>query len=90
MPPRPPTSACSITWRRKFSWALRRRPSAPTAAGTEWFDGRFAAEVRLWDAIEGAQLCPFQYFGVHDDVDLSALEWKRAVTTLPPLRGLHR
>ena len=44
---------------------------------TQWFDGRYAAEIRLWDAIEGAQLCPFQYFGVHDDVDLRAVEWTR-------------
>lgn len=42
-----------------------------------YFDGRFAAELRLWDAIDGAMLCPFQYFGVHDDVDLSRLQWKR-------------
>ncbi len=25
---------------------------------TEWFDGRFAAELRLWDAIDGACSCP--------------------------------
>ena len=55
----------------------------------EWFDGRFAAEVRLWDAIEGAQLCPFQYFGVHDDVDLSALEWKRGGYDLAALQGVY-
>ena len=55
----------------------------------EWFDGRFAAEVRLWDAIEGAQLCPFQYFGVHDDVDLSAIEWKRGGYDLAQLQGVY-
>lgn len=44
---------------------------------TQWFGGRFAAEIRLWDAIEGAQLCPFQYFGVHDDVDLREVQWTR-------------
>jgi superfamily II DNA or RNA helicase len=56
---------------------------------TEWFDGRFAAEVRLWDAIEGAQLCPFQYFGVHDDVDLSALEWTRGRYNLAAIENLY-
>ncbi len=42
-----------------------------------WFDDRIASELRLWDAIEGGMLCPFQYFGVHDDVDLESLEWRR-------------
>ena len=31
----------------------------------------------LWEAIDDGYLAPFQYFGVHDDVDLSALEWRR-------------
>src|SRR5439155_3606517 len=35
-----------------------------------WFDGRVAAELRLWTALERGLLCPFQYFGLHDDVDL--------------------
>lgn len=55
----------------------------------EWFDGRFAAEVRLWDAIDDAQLCPFQYFGVHDDVDLSELEWKRGGYDVAGLDNLY-
>ena len=42
-----------------------------------WFDNRIATELRLWDAIDGGMLGPFQYFGVHDDVDLSALSWTR-------------
>lgn len=56
---------------------------------TDWFDGRFAAEVRLWDAIEGAQLVPFQYFGVHDDVDLASLEWKRGGYDVGALENLY-
>src|SRR5947209_3069196 len=42
-----------------------------------WFDGHTAVELRLWEAIEQGNLCPFQYFGVHDDVDLSRLRFKR-------------
>ncbi len=42
-----------------------------------WFEGRIAAELRLWDALELGLLCPFQYFGVHDGVDLSGLRWHR-------------
>ncbi|MFC8848678.1 MULTISPECIES: DUF3427 domain-containing protein [unclassified Micromonospora] len=42
-----------------------------------WFDGRAAVELHLWEALERQLLAPFQYFGVHDDVDLSHLRWKR-------------
>ncbi|MGC4805111.1 DUF3427 domain-containing protein [Micromonospora sp. DT233] len=42
-----------------------------------WFDGRAAVELHLWEALERQLLAPFQYFGVHDDVDLSHLRWRR-------------
>ncbi|MGV9978512.1 DUF3427 domain-containing protein [Micromonospora wenchangensis] len=42
-----------------------------------WFDGRAAVELHLWDALERQLLAPFQYFGVHDDTDLSHLRWRR-------------
>ena len=44
---------------------------------TRWFGDRTAVELRLWEAIDDGYLAPFQYFGVHDDVDLSTLEWRR-------------
>lgn len=44
---------------------------------TEYFDGRIAAEIRLGEAIDRKLLCPFQYFGVSDNVDLSTLKWSR-------------
>ncbi len=43
----------------------------------EYFGGRTASELRLWDALDADLLVPFHYFGVSDDVDLSQLEWKR-------------
>jgi len=43
----------------------------------DWFDGRIAAELRLWDAIDQHRLVPFVYYGVHDGVDLSKVPWKR-------------
>ncbi|MFE2377299.1 DUF3427 domain-containing protein [Streptomyces sp. NPDC059398] len=43
----------------------------------EFFDGRIAAEMRLWEALENGLLCPFHYFGISDNTDLSAIEWKR-------------
>ena len=42
-----------------------------------WFDGRASAEIRLPDAINRRLLCPFQYFGVADAVDLDGLAWQR-------------
>ncbi|MEM9488696.1 MAG: DEAD/DEAH box helicase family protein, partial [Myxococcota bacterium] len=41
-----------------------------------WFDGRVAAELRLWDALDLGLLVPFQYFGVHDGTDLSWIDWR--------------
>lgn len=43
----------------------------------DYFGGRIAAEIRLPEAIERKLLCPFQYFGVSDTVDLSDLRWVR-------------
>ncbi|MDR3599510.1 MAG: DUF3427 domain-containing protein [Desulfosporosinus sp.] len=40
-----------------------------------YFDGRIAAEIRLWEAIERKLLSPFHYFGVTDNVDLSHVRW---------------
>ena len=42
-----------------------------------WFDNRIAVELRLWDALERGLLCPFQYFGISDGVDLSRVQWAR-------------
>jgi superfamily II DNA or RNA helicase len=36
------------------------------------FDNRFAAEIRLPEALEEKLLCPFHYFGVADPVDINA------------------
>ena len=40
-----------------------------------YFDNRIAAEIRLPEAIDRKLLCPFQYFGVTDTVDLNTLKW---------------
>lgn len=42
-----------------------------------WFDGRTAVELRLWEALDQGLLAPFQYFGLHDDVALEQVRWKR-------------
>lgn len=41
----------------------------------EDFGGVIAAELRLPEAINRRYLCPFQYFGVDDPVDLSQVQW---------------
>lgn len=43
----------------------------------EYFNNRITAEIRLPEAIDRKLLCPFQYFGVTDEVDLSDLKWER-------------
>ncbi len=40
-----------------------------------YFDHRIAAEIRLPEAIDRKLLCPFQYFGVTDTIDLDGLKW---------------
>lgn len=40
-----------------------------------YFNYRIAAEIRLPEAIDRKLLCPFQYFGVTDNVDLDTLRW---------------
>ena len=44
-----------------------------------WFDGRIAAELRLWDAIDQHRLTPFAYYGIADDLDLREIPWRRGV-----------
>ena len=41
-----------------------------------YFNNRIAAEIRLPEAIDRKLLCPFQYFGVTDTVDLDMLKWR--------------
>ncbi|WP_373368700.1 DEAD/DEAH box helicase, partial [Mycobacterium intracellulare] len=55
----------------------------------EFFDGRVAAELRLWEALEQHLLCPFHYFGVHDAVDLGDLQWKRGGYDSSALSALY-
>ena len=43
----------------------------------DWFDGRIAAELRLWDAIDQQRLAAFVYFGIHDGLDLRDIPWRR-------------
>ncbi|MFJ6846192.1 DUF3427 domain-containing protein [Streptomyces griseoluteus] len=55
----------------------------------EFFDGRIAAEMRLWEALENDLLCPFHYFGVPDGTDLTNLNWQKGSYTEQDLDKLY-
>jgi superfamily II DNA or RNA helicase len=41
------------------------------------FCNRIAAEIRLPEALNKKLLCPFQYFGISDSIDLTGVTWVR-------------
>jgi superfamily II DNA or RNA helicase/HKD family nuclease len=53
------------------------------------FGGEPTAEVRLPDAISRRLLCPFQYFGVADSVDLAGLTWQRGGYRIEDLDAVY-
>lgn len=53
-----------------------------------WFEDRIAAELRLWTALDRGLLCPFQYFGVADEVDLSGVTFRRGTYDRSQLQSL--
>lgn len=55
----------------------------------QYFDGTIAAEIRLIDAIDRKLLCPFQYFGITDSIDLSKVKWSRKGYDLKELENLY-
>ncbi|MYZ37884.1 MULTISPECIES: DEAD/DEAH box helicase [unclassified Streptomyces] len=54
----------------------------------EFFDGRIAAEIRLWEALENDLLSPFHYFGITDTTDLTVIQWKRGAYDTTALSNL--
>jgi superfamily II DNA or RNA helicase/HKD family nuclease len=55
----------------------------------EFFDGRIAAEMRLWEALENDLLCPFHYFGTPDGTDLTTLGWSKGTYAERELGDLY-
>lgn len=55
----------------------------------EFFDGRIAAEMRLWEALENDLLCPFHYFGIPDGTDLTNLGWQKGAYADRDLGNLY-
>ncbi|MDP3719505.1 MAG: DUF3427 domain-containing protein [Acidobacteriota bacterium] len=54
-----------------------------------YFDNHIAVELRLWDALERGLLCPFQYFGLSDNTDLTHVEWSRRGYDVTSLEKLY-
>lgn len=54
-----------------------------------FFDGRIAAELRLWDALGADLLCPFHYFAIADGTDLRRIEWSRGAYDERELGNLY-
>jgi hypothetical protein len=55
----------------------------------QYFDHHVAVELRLWDALERGLLCPFQYFGMSDNTDLSSVHWSRQGYDVASLERLY-
>jgi len=53
------------------------------------FDGRTAAELRLWDALGADLLTPFHYFGVADGTDLQRVDWRAGAYDSGALSNLY-
>ncbi|MEU6478999.1 DUF3427 domain-containing protein [Streptomyces sp. NPDC047017] len=55
----------------------------------EFFEGRIAAEMRLWEALENDLLCPFHYFGIPDGTNLTNLGWQQGAYAERDLENLY-
>jgi superfamily II DNA or RNA helicase len=43
----------------------------------QYFSNAISAELRLPEALNKGLLCPFQYFGINDETDLSGVSWSK-------------
>ncbi|WP_066223515.1 DUF3427 domain-containing protein [Formosa haliotis] len=55
----------------------------------EDFDNKIAAEIRLPEAMNRKLLCPFQYFGITDSIDLTNVKWQRGKYVASELTNLY-
>jgi superfamily II DNA or RNA helicase len=55
----------------------------------EDFNCRIAAEIRLPEALNRKLLCPFQYFGISDSIDLTTINWERGRYVLSELSNVY-
>ncbi|MCX7547056.1 DUF3427 domain-containing protein [Xanthomarina sp. F1114] len=55
----------------------------------EDFHNKIAAEIRLPEALKRKLLCPFQYFGITDSIDLSNVGWARGKYVASELTNIY-
>lgn len=55
----------------------------------EDFCNRIAAEIRLPEALNNKHLCPFQYFGISDSIDLTNVRWEKGRYVASELSNLY-
>lgn len=55
----------------------------------EDFHNRIAAEIRLPEALNRKLLCPFQYFGITDSIDLTKVGWERGRYVASELSSIY-
>ncbi|MBK0369223.1 DEAD/DEAH box helicase [Flavobacterium agrisoli] len=55
----------------------------------EDFCNRIAAEIRLPEALNKKLLCPFQYFGISDSIDLSKVKWEKGRYVASELTNIY-
>ena len=55
----------------------------------EDFHNKIAAEIRLPEALNRKLLCPFQYFGVTDSIDLTNVGWERGRYVASELSSIY-
>ncbi|MGC1472134.1 MAG: DUF3427 domain-containing protein [Psychroserpens sp.] len=55
----------------------------------EDFDNKIATEIRLPEAMNKKLLCPFQYFGITDSIDLSNVKWIKGRYVVSELTDIY-
>ena len=87
----------ALSYRRLLDWVQPRELLGLTATPeradgvnvADFFNGRIAAELRLWDALEQGLLSPFHYYGVADGTDLSNVAWVKGGYHTKELTNLY-
>jgi len=87
----------AATYRRLLNLLQPGELLGPTATperadGTDvrsFFSGRTAYDLPLAEALDQDLLCPFHYFGIADNTDLTAIGWSRGDYDVAGLAGLY-
>lgn len=56
---------------------------------TQFFGHSISAEIRLAEALNRRLLCPFQYFALSDQTDLSQVSWRRGRYDIASLENIY-